>query len=301
MISKLSDLLVLARGSNKKIAVAGGADEIVLRAARDAIDAEAAEFILYGDYEATQKLIDEIDIDTGYEIVHCSDNEQCVRSAVSSVAEGAASLLMKGSVKTGELMGIFLEEQYALRTGYTMNLVSVFEIADFDRLLVISDAGMVPAPTLEQKVHSIANSVEVSRALGNETPRVAMIGAVETVSTKMQATTDAAIISKMSERKQIRGAVVDGPLALDNAVSEDAARRKGIKGPVAGKADVLIMPDIEAGNVFYKAMVFLAQAGVASAIVGGKVPIILTSRADSEETRLHSIALGVILAKENSK
>jgi len=301
VISKLTDLLALARGSKTRIAVAGGADEIVLRAVRDAVSADVAEFILYGDSETTRKLIDEVGIDTGYEVVHCRDNEQCVRSAVSSVAQGSASLLMKGSVKTGDLMGIFLEEQYGLRTGYTMNLVSVFEIAGFDRLLVVSDAGMVPAPTLEQKVHSILNSMKVSRALGNETPRVAVIGAVETVSMKMQATTDAAIISKMAERKQIRGAVVDGPLALDNAVSEDAARRKGINGPVAGKADVLIMPDIEAGNVFYKAMVFLAQAGVASTIVGGKVPIILTSRADSEETRLHSISLGAILAKENSK
>ncbi len=300
MISRLSELLVGARAAGARIAVAGAADKVVLRAVKDAVEDEIAEFALYGDREEVHRLLDEIDLREGFEIIHASGADQAVQSAVASVADGSSTLLMKGNVKTGQLMSVYLEERFGLKTGFTMNLVSVFEIPTIDRLLVVSDAGMVPAPTLEQKVHSIINSIKVSKVLDQEETRVAIIAAVETVSAKMIATTDAAVISKMADRKQVKGALIDGPLALDNAISIDAAKQKGIDSPVAGKANVLIMPDIEAGNVFYKAVVFLSGAEVASTIIGGRVPTILTSRADSEKARLYSIALNVLLAKEKA-
>jgi phosphate butyryltransferase len=162
---------------------------------------------------------------------------------------------------------------------------------------VVTDAGMVIAPDLKQKADSIVNASIVARALGIEPPKVAVLGAIEVVNEKMPATLDAAILSKMSQRGQLGKVVVDGPFALDNAVSIEAAKHKGIESPVAGQADILIMPDIEAGNIFYKAMVFLGKAEVASSIVGGKIPIILTSRADSDRTKLYSIALNVLLSE----
>jgi len=165
-------------------------------------------------------------------------------------------------------------------------------------LLIVTDAGMTIAPDLEQKVHLIENAVLVARkAVGVEKPKVAILGAIEVVNPKMEATMHAALLAKMNERGQIKNCVVDGPFALDNAVSKEAAEHKGIVSPVAGDADILIMPDIEAGNIFYKAMVFLAGAKVASAIIGAKCPVALTSRADSDETKLLSLALTCLMSE----
>ncbi|HBJ81807.1 phosphate acyltransferase, partial [Pseudothermotoga sp.] len=174
-------------------------------------------------------------------------------------------------------------------------MVSVFDIPSYAKLLAVSDAGMIISPTLEQKVDMINAAVRVMKKFGVEKPKVAVLGAVEIPNLKMSATLDAAILSKMNDRNQIKDCIVDGPFALDNAVSIEAAKHKGVESPVAGDADVLIMPDIEAGNIFYKSMVFLANAKVASVILGARLPIVLTSRADSDETKLYSIALGALL------
>ncbi|AKI98159.1 bifunctional enoyl-CoA hydratase/phosphate acetyltransferase [Kosmotoga pacifica] len=301
MIDKLSQLFDIAKGSDKKIAVAAAEDEIVLKAVKEAIERDLAEFVLFGDATELKKLCTNVGLSEGFKIVHAASTSEAVTAAVEAVACGKADLLMKGKIKTGELLSVYLKEEYGLRAGRTMNLVSVFEIPGFDRLLIVTDAGMVIAPSLKQKVDSIVNASKVAAALGIDNPKVAILGAIEVVNEKMPATIDAAILSKMAHRNQIPDVIVDGPLALDNAISEEAARHKGIDSPVAGKADILIMPDIEAGNIFYKAMVFLGGALVASTIMGGKAPIVLTSRADSDLTKLLSIALNVLIAKGASK
>ncbi|OAA31886.1 phosphate butyryltransferase [Kosmotoga arenicorallina S304] len=298
---KLSSLLNLAQGSKKKVSVAVAEDKVVLKAVKAAIDNELAEFQLFGNASSIERMCSEIGLTRGYEIIPANSSAEAVAAAVEAIATGRADLLMKGKVKTGDLLSVYLKEEYGLRTGRTMNLVSVFEIPDFDRLLVVTDAGMVIAPDLRQKADSIVNATKVAIALGIKTPKVAVLGAIEVVNEKMPVTMEAAVLSKMAQRHQIPDVIIDGPLALDNAVSIEAAEHKGIESPVAGKADILVMPDIEAGNIFYKAMVFLGKALVASTIMGGKVPIILTSRADSDKTKLLSIALNVIISKGGSK
>ncbi|MFW6120193.1 MAG: bifunctional enoyl-CoA hydratase/phosphate acetyltransferase [Petrotogales bacterium] len=297
MIKTLDDILTEARKFHSKIAIAVAEDKEVLKACKNAIKENIAEFILFGDKKAIDALTSELNMKDGYEVINTKSQEEAIKKAVESVASEKAQLLMKGKVRTGDLLKEFLNEKYDLRTNKTMNLVSVFQIPDFDRLLIVSDAGMVIQPTLQQKIHCITNCISVTKALKIKRPKIAILGAVETVNPKMSVTMEAAALSKMADRGQLGNAEIDGPFALDNAVSITAAEHKGISSTVAGKADVLIMPDIEAGNIFYKAMVFLAGSIVASTIKGGKKPIILTSRADSEKSKLYSIALNVLLAE----
>lgn len=295
-MKKLTELLDLARMNKKTVAVAVAEDEVVLKAVKSAIDEKIANFLLYGDSGKIEKLSDKIGLNTGFKTIHCDTKSKAVEGAVSAVSSGEADLLMKGHIKTAAILGVYLKEEFGLKTGKTISLVSVFEVPGHEKLLYVSDAGMIIAPSLKQKADLISNTTKVAITTGIENPKVAILGAVEVVNEKMPATIDAAILSKMSDRNQLKGAIVDGPFALDNAVSEEAARQKGIESPVAGDADILIMPDIEAGNIFYKTLIFLANATVASTVVGGKVPIILTSRADSDLTKLYSIALNVLIA-----
>jgi phosphate butyryltransferase len=297
MIKTLSEILKEAKKFHSKIAVAVAEDRAVLKACKNAINENIAEFIFFGNEQLLKTLTNELNMKDGFEIVNAENQNSAIKMGVESVASGNAKLLMKGKVRTGDLLKEFLDEKYGLKTNKTMNLVSVFQIPNFDRLLIVSDAGMVIQPALEQKIHCITNCINVAKTLRIEKPKVALLGAVETVNPKMSATMDAAVISKMADRGQLKGAEIDGPFALDNAVSVEAAEHKGISSSVAGKADVLIMPDIEAGNIFYKAMVFLAGSVVASTITGGKTPIVLTSRADTEQSKLYSIALNVLLAE----
>lgn len=281
----------------KRIAVAAAHDEVVLRAVVEAYNKGIVVPLLIGDREKIQEISENIGLSVeNCEVIHCQEKECAVR-AVELVSQGHADLLMKGAVKTGDLMSVVLQKEYGLRIGNTLTMVSVFDISSYERLLIASDGAMIIAPTLEQKVDIINACVHVARRLGIQQPKVAVLGALEIANPKMPVTLEAAILSKMNQRNQIKNCVVDGPLALDNAVSVEAARHKGIESPVAGKADILIMPDIEAGNIFYKAMVFLGGAKVASTIVGARVPVVLTSRADSDETKFYSIALGAFLAE----
>ncbi|HCZ06955.1 MAG: hypothetical protein PWP37_685 [Thermotogota bacterium] len=301
---KLGELIDEVRRNGKKvrIAVAVSQDDNVLKAVSEAKKMELAETILYGDTKETEKLAEVVGVDLkNFKLVHAPDPLEAARLAVEAVSRGEAELIMKGKIKTGDLMSLVLQKEYGLRTERTLSMVSVFEIPNYPKLLMISDAGMLIAPDLNQKVDMIVNAVEVARMLGIENPKVAIIGAVEVVNPKMPATLDAAVLAKMSDRHQIKHCIVDGPFALDNAVSREAAAHKGIDSPVVGDADILIMPDIEAGNVFYKAMVFLAGAKVASTIVGARVPVVLTSRADSDEVKLLSIALSALVALKGNK
>jgi phosphate butyryltransferase len=298
-MKKLQELLDKAKGVGKKVvAVAAADDDVVLRAVNMAKKEGIVDVLLFGDAKKIEVVAEKAGLNIkDFEIV---DSKNPADDAVKAVVDGRAHFVMKGNIKTGDLMKAVLKDEYNLKTGRTMSLVSIFETPLYHKLLIVTDAGMTIAPDLEQKVHLIENAVLVARkAVGVEKPKVAILGAIEVVNLKMEATIHAALLAKMNERGQIKNCTVDGPFALDNAVSKEAAEHKGIVSPVAGDADVLIMPDIEAGNIFYKAMVFLAGAKVASAIIGAKCPVALTSRADSDETKLLSLALTCLMSEQS--
>jgi len=293
-MSRFLEIVEKVRGIRRKLVVASAADSVVLNAVKLAVEYEIVSPILVGPYEKIKVLSSNIDLDLSKcEVVDSPESDAAAKAV--EIADKNGELLMKGLVKTGDLMKLVLQDEYRLKTGSTMTMVSVFDIPSYAKLLAVSDAGMIISPTLEQKVDMINAAVRVMKKFGVEKPKVAVLGAVEIPNLKMSATLDAAILSKMNDRNQIKDCIVDGPFALDNAISIEAAKHKGVESPVAGDADVLIMPDIEAGNIFYKSMVFLANAKVASVILGARLPIVLTSRADSDETKLYSIALGALL------
>ncbi|MFV9568327.1 phosphate butyryltransferase [Thermoanaerobacter mathranii] len=275
----------------KTIAVAQAADEDVLEAIKEAHEKGIVKAILVGDKEKIERTASSILLDLkDHEIIDTKNNLEACREAVKLVSEGKADILMKGLVQTAEILRVVLDKEIGLRTGRTLSHVAVFE-SPYNRLILLTDAAMNIAPDLKVKIDIILNAVDVARQIGIDAPRVAVLGAVETVNPDMQATLDAAILSKMSERGQIKGAIIDGPLALDNALSVEAARHKGIISPVAGNADILLVPDIEAGNMLYKAITYIAQRRIAGIIMGAKSPIVLTSRADSSEAKFNSIML----------
>ncbi|MEN3042843.1 MAG: bifunctional enoyl-CoA hydratase/phosphate acetyltransferase [Fervidobacterium sp.] len=296
-MKKLIELLEKAKRAGKKIvSVAAADDEVVLKAIEMARREGIVDAILFGDADKIKIAANQVNVDlSNYELVNSKNPAD---DAVKSIVEKRAHFLMKGNIKTGDLMKAVLKDEYNLKTGRTMSLVSIFETPLYHKLLVVTDAGMTIVPDLEQKIHLIENAVLVTRkALEIDKPKVAIVGAIEVVNPKMEATVHAALLSKMNERGQIKNCLVDGPFALDNAVSKEAAEHKGIVSPVAGDADIILMPDIDAGNIFYKSMVFLAGAKVASVIVGAKCPVALTSRADSDETKLLSIALTCLMSE----
>ncbi|MFN3692055.1 MAG: bifunctional enoyl-CoA hydratase/phosphate acetyltransferase [Fervidobacterium sp.] len=293
----LTELLDKAKGSGKKVvAVSAADDEVVLRALEMARSEGIVDAILFGNTEKIEKSAQQANVDLSkYTIINSKNPAD---DAVKAVVEKKAHFIMKGNIKTGDLMKAVLKDEYGLKTGRTMSLVSIFETPLYHKLLVVTDAGMTIAPDFDQKVHLIENAVSVAKkALSIKEPKVAVLGAIEVVNPKMEATVHAALLAKMNERGQIKNCIIDGPFALDNAVSKEAAEHKGIVSPVAGDADILLMPDIEAGNIFYKSMVFLAGAKVASIIVGAKCPVALTSRADSDETKLLSLALTCLMVE----
>jgi len=280
-----------------KIAVAAAADLDVLTAVNDAKLAGIADAILVGDVAEIRKNCEQLGIDVGlFELENEPDPRLAARRAAALVKQGSAQVLMKGLVGTADFMRAVLDKTEGLGTGRLLSHVVAFEPAGYDRLLLLTDAAINIAPDLAQKVQIIENALQVSRALGNEDTKVAMLAAVETITASMKATEEAAMIAKMSERGQIKGCRIDGPLALDNAVSLAAAHHKGIGGDVAGQADLLVVPNIEAGNVLYKSLVYFANTPLAGIVVGAAAPVVLTSRADSPATKLNSIAMAVVVS-----
>lgn len=280
-----------------KIAVAAAADLDVLTAVNEAKMAGIADAILVGDVAETKALCQQHGIDTAlFEFENEPDPRLAARRAAALVKQGRAQVMMKGLVGTADFMRAVLDKAEGLGTGRLLSHVVAFEPAGYERLMLLTDAAINIAPDLAQKVQIVENALQVSRALGNREAKVAMLAAVETVTASMKATEDAAMIAKMSERGQIKGCRIDGPLALDNAVSLAAAHHKGIGGDVAGQADLLVVPNIEAGNVLYKALVYFANAPLAGIVVGAAAPVVLTSRADSPATKLNSIALAVVVS-----
>jgi phosphate acetyltransferase len=234
---------------------------------------------------------------TGCEIVDAPDSEAAAAKAVEQVRLGRAEALMKGSLHTDELMGAVVKRDTGLRTARRISHCFVMDVPGHDTPLIITDAAVNVAPTLEDKVDIVQNAIDLAHALGAPEVRVAIVSAMETVNPKVPSTLDAAALCKMADRGQITGALLDGPLALDNAINLEAAQVKKIDSPVAGRANVLIAPDLEAGNMLAKSLTFLAGAVAAGIVLGARVPVILTSRADSVTTRLASCAVAVLLAK----
>jgi phosphate butyryltransferase len=286
-----------AQESENTVAVAAAEDLEVIEAVIAAIDQNLANFILFGDEEKIKSIFKTKKHQTINEkylkIVNSNSNATSAELAVKAVSNKEANVLMKGNVSTNILLKAVLNKEYGLRTGNILSHIAVFEVPGFNRLTIITDAAMNIAPDLEQKAQIIKNAASLARSIGIVMPRVAPIAAVEVVNPAMQATLDAAALTVMNRRGQISGCIVDGPLGLDNAVSSVAAEHKGIHGDVAGNADILLVPTIEVGNALYKSLIYFANAKVGAVIAGAKAPIVLTSRADSAESKLYSLALAL--------
>ncbi|MFP4534317.1 MAG: bifunctional enoyl-CoA hydratase/phosphate acetyltransferase [Spirochaetaceae bacterium] len=288
----------VSAGKRVTVAVAAAADGELLEAVAEAAQAGFCRGVLFGPRPEVEELLAPLSVPrNSVEIVDVSDPETAAREAVRAVSRGEAEILMKGLVDTSVLLSAVLDAEAGLRTDRVLSHVALFEIEGFPRLLALTDAAMNIDPDLERKEAILRNGVELLRGLGLEEPKVAVLCAKEKVSEKMPCTGEAAELARRNATGEIDGCVVAGPYALDNAVSPSAAAHKGIEGPVAGMADLLLVPDIEAGNILYKALAFLAGARVAGVIAGASAPIVLTSRADSAETKANSLALAARFAQ----
>jgi len=298
LISNFDELLKVAieRGP-KKVAVACAEDEEILKALKFAYEKKIVEPILVGDLEKIKEIVKSIDFDIRkIETYDIKTMEAAAEKAVKLVSSGSADMVMKGLIDTSKILKAVLNKEYGLRTGNVLSHVAVFDVKAYHKLLFVTDAAMNIAPDVDQKKQIIENSLEVVRAVDIDEPKVGIICAKEKVNPKMPCTIDAAELVKMNEEGTLKGCIVGGPFALDNAVSKEAAKIKGIDHPAAGDSDVLLCPNIESGNILYKALNFLCDAKSAGIIVGASAPIVLTSRADSEEAKLNSIALGTLMA-----
>ncbi len=295
-LSELKELLVDKPTRRMVLAAAQDHNSLVsaLMAAKDGF----IEPILVGDKEAVQRIAVDHNLDiTGIRMIHEPDTDMAVEIAVKMVRSNQADILMKGNVGTSSLLKAVLNKEWGLRSGSLLSHFAIFEIAAYHKLIAVTDVAMNIAPNLQDKIAIVKNSVLCFNRLGIELPKVAVLGAVEMVSENMQATLDAALLSKMNQRDQISNCLIDGPLAFDNAVSLESANHKGIRSEVAGDTDLLMVPDIEVGNVLYKSLVFFANAGVAAVILGATAPIVLTSRSDSDQAKYYSILLAAAISK----
>ncbi|MCH5249941.1 MAG: phosphate butyryltransferase [Lachnospiraceae bacterium] len=297
LISKVSECSV------KKVAVAVAQDSAVLEAVAAAKERKIAEAILVGDEDKIKEVAASINMSLdGYEIIDEKDNYTAALKAVELVHNGQADMYMKGLIDTKSFLKSVLDKEVGLRTGKTLSHVCVFEIDGIDHLLFLTDVAFMTYPTLEEKVHIVENTVEICHACGVPNPKVAPLAAVEVVNPKMPVTLDAEELTKMCEEGKITGCIIDGPLSLDLAIDPEAAKHKGAEGrKIVGDADVLLFPDIHAGNLVYKCLVHTAKVKNGNILTGTKAPVILTSRSDDFETKVNSIALGAVVAEAMSK
>jgi phosphate acetyltransferase len=279
-------------------AVAHPCDESSLRGAVEAARMGILTPILVGPRDKIEATAKQYGVDiSGFEIVDAPHSHAAAAEAVRLAREGKAEMLMKGSLHTDELMGAVVKRDTGLRTERRISHCFIMDVPTLDQVIFITDAAVNIFPTLEDKIHIIQNAIDLAQALGRERPKVAILSAMETVNPKVQSTIEAAALCKMADRGQITGGILDGPLALDNAIDLTAAKIKKIDSPVAGRADILVVPDLEAGNMLAKSLTFMADADAAGIVLGARVPIILTSRADSMLTRLASCAVAALAAK----
>lgn len=282
----------------KTIAVACAHDEDVMVAVENARKEGVISAILIGDQDKIKEIAAEHQIDLSfYQVIDNKDNTEASNMAAKMVSDKQADILMKGMVDTSIILKAVLNKELDLRTGRTISHCAVFEVPHYDRLIYVTDAAMNLAPDLEKKIQIIENTVNLAHALGNEMPKVGVICAKEKVDQKMQATIDAGELQEMNDRGEFKDCIVGGPFALDNAVSVESAHHKGMTNPIAGKCDILLTHTIEMGNALYKAIAyFQPESHLAGILLGAKVPIVLTSRSDSEETKFNSILLSVLYA-----
>ena len=279
------------------VAVAHPCDAAALTSAVDAAKAGLIMPILVGPQAKIRAAAEAAGLDlAGYRIVDAEHSNDAAAKAVALVRAGEAEALMKGSLHSDELLGEVVHATTGLRTGRRITHCFIMDVPTYPKPLIITDGAVNVAPDLKVKRDIVQNAIDLAHVLGIELPLVAILAAVETVNPDMQATLDAAALCKMADRGQITGGILDGPLAFDNAISMEAARTKGIRSPVAGQADILVVPDLEAGNILAKQLTFLTRADAAGIVLGARVPIILTSRADSVRSRMASCAVAVLLA-----
>ncbi len=299
MIKTLDEIVSLVKSKPKmRLAVACGEDPHTIEAVARGVKEDMINVTMVGNKSHIEQVAKEYSIDPSiFDIIDEPDKIKATKKAVSLVREGKADFLMKGLVDTAIYMRAILDkEEGLLPEGRILSHITVLQVPTYHKLLIGIDVAVIIAPTLEQKITMINYAVEVAHILGIETPKVAVLAAVEKVNPKMPATLEAAILSQMQKRGQIKGCIVDGPLALDLAVSEESKKIKGVVSDVAGDADILIFPDIEAGNIFYKAAVHLAKGEIAAIVAGAMKPCVLTSRGDSEDSKFYSIALAALVA-----
>lgn len=283
----------------KTVSVAVAQDSAVLEAVKAAKERGIADAILVGDENKIKAVADEIGMDlNGFKIIHVADDMEASLTAVKLVHDGKADMYMKGLIDTKSFLKSVLDKEVGLRTGKALSHVCVFDIKGIDHLLFLTDVAFMPYPTLEDKVNIIKNTLEITEACGIANPKVAPLAAVEVVNPKMPVTVEAAELTKMCEEGRITGCVVDGPLSLDLAIDPEAAKHKGATDrKIQGDADILLFPDIHAGNLVYKALVHTAEVKNGNMLTGTKAPVILTSRSDDFETKVNSIALAAIVAE----
>ena len=294
-------LELAARREPVATAVAHPCEESILQAVVEAARRRMMTPLLVGPAAKIRAVAAESRLDIGgLKIVDTPHSHGAAAKAVELVRRGEAQILMKGSLHTDELMAAVVARETGLRTERRISHVFIMDVPTYHKALIVTDAAINIFPTLEDKVHIVQNAIDLAHALGLARPKVAILSAVETVTPKIPSTVEAAALCKMAERGQITGGVLDGPLAFDNAISKEAAQTKGIKSEVAGDPDILLVPDLEAGNMLAKQLTFLLKADAAGIVLGARVPIVLTSRADSLRTKLASCAVAVLLAHARS-
>jgi phosphate butyryltransferase len=299
MITTIDQLMARAKKKGiQKIAVVCAHDEDVLLSLKKAVQEGIVQPILIGKAKEIKEILSEKSLELNAEIIACNDAAESAEIAVRMVAENKAQVLMKGLLATSTLLKATLNKEWGLRSSGLLSHVALFKPENFERFIIITDAAINITPDLMQKKVMIESAVKAAHKLDIKLPKVALLAAVESVNPSMQATIDAAVLSKMNERGQIKGCIVDGPLAMDNAVSPSAAKHKGITSPVAGVADILLAPNIDVGNAIYKTLAFLSECQYAGIVVGARAPIVLTSRADTSDSKFNSIVFASALAVE---
>jgi phosphate butyryltransferase len=299
MIKTFDELLSMTSGQPaKKIVVAMAQDSDILLSLERARSEGLAEAVLVGSKTVLEKIASEKGIKLShYDVINNEDEISCIEESVQLVRKGHAQVLMKGLCSTKLFLKGVLDKDSGLRSNSILSHLAIFESPNYKKLLMMSDAAMNIAPDLDEKIAIINNAIHAALALGYDKPKIAVLSAIEKVNASgMPSSADAAIIAKMSERGQIKNAVIDGPLALDNAIYPHANEVKNLISPVAGEADMCIVPNIESGNIFYKSLTILAKAQVAGIVLGARTPIVLTSRADSDQSKFLSIASALLIS-----
>jgi phosphate butyryltransferase len=294
---RLSEIFEIARQrKSRKLVVAAAGELHVLQAVLNARDENIIEPILVGDSDVILELAREEDLNLdNIPLVHEKDPVEACMLSVELIRIGEAQILMKGLVPTAPLLKAVLDKKTGLRKSELLSHAALFEVPEYPKLITVTDAAMNISPGTEEKLCIIKNAVEMYHRLGISKPMVAVLGPIEKVNPKIQSTVEAGELKKLYKNGHIHGCILDGPLAMDNAVSPEAADQKEIRGPVAGNADILLTPDLDSGNILYKTLIFMAKGISAAIVMGARVPIVLTSRADSKTSKLMSIALAAAL------